>query len=146
MAKFTREIEEWRGIKLTNRRYECENCGIIFKPKIAQQLYCCTKCQKEWQEKEKREQGRFLIFERDNFTCFYCGKKSYCDGVGLHCDHLIPLSKGGKTIASNLVTACQQCNTEKRVMEITVIGELQKEVNQRNKVKGINPNLKIKFG
>jgi len=35
------------------------------------------------------------------------------DEVGLHIDHIIPVSKGGKTVASNLQVLCSKCNGSK---------------------------------
>jgi len=49
------------------------------------------------------------IFRRDNYTCQYCGTKS----ENLHCDHVIPLSRGGTNDPANLVTACARCNLSK---------------------------------
>ena len=46
--------------------------------------------------------------------CHYCGRK-----VGpsqLTMDHVIPLSRGGKSIRSNLVPACKDCNNKKRYL------------------------------
>ena len=55
---------------------------------------------------------RFEIFQRDDFTCKYCGKRTP-DGVKLEVDHIVPVSKGGKDIFENLVTACSICNLGK---------------------------------
>ena len=52
---------------------------------------------------------RLYIFQRDNFTCRYCG----ASGVALECDHVIPVSKGGSNEKSNLVTSCRTCNRTK---------------------------------
>jgi len=52
------------------------------------------------------------VFERDNYTCRYCG-----DTVGpFHADHVYPSSKGGETSIENLVTACVSCNTKKQAV------------------------------
>ncbi|QSE97152.1 HNH endonuclease [Fulvivirga lutea] len=48
------------------------------------------------------------IFRRDNFQCQYCGQSK-----DLTLDHVIPRSKGGKSVWANLVTACKRCNTKK---------------------------------
>jgi len=53
---------------------------------------------------------RQRIFERDDFTCQYCGHR----GCRLECDHVIPVSRGGAHDDSNLVTACFDCNRSKR--------------------------------
>lgn len=54
---------------------------------------------------------RYMIFERDNFTCQYCGAKA--PNVQLEVDHIIPVSKGGSNNFDNLITACWECNRGK---------------------------------
>lgn len=61
--------------------------------------------------KERKLKKRFTIFERDNFTCQYCGRKSL--DVILEVDHIIPKSKGGLNEISNYKTACKECNNGK---------------------------------
>ncbi len=51
------------------------------------------------------------IFERDNYTCQYCGRKG--TGPDLQLDHIVPLSRGGTNDEENLITACGKCNAEK---------------------------------
>lgn len=53
---------------------------------------------------------RNRIFERDDYTCKYCGER----GKKLECDHVVPVSRGGSHEDSNLVTACFSCNRSKR--------------------------------
>ena len=53
---------------------------------------------------------RFMILERDKFTCTYCGRNPKDDRVKLHVDHIHPKSKGGTDDESNLTTACSDCN------------------------------------
>lgn len=53
---------------------------------------------------------RSRIFERDNYTCQYCGEY----GKRLECDHVVPVSRGGSNEDRNLVTACFSCNRSKR--------------------------------
>ena len=55
---------------------------------------------------------RYDILKRDNFRCQLCGSSAQ-DGVKLHVDHIIPVSKGGKTVPSNLRTLCDRCNLGK---------------------------------
>jgi hypothetical protein len=55
---------------------------------------------------------RFEVFRRDGFACRYCGT-SAMDGVVLEPDHVVPRSRGGKDVATNLVTACESCNSGK---------------------------------
>lgn len=67
---------------------------------------------------------RFSVFQRDSFSCRYCGR-SVQDGMILHADHVIPKSKGGPTTLDNLVTACLDCNLGKSDKDIGDVFVLQ---------------------
>ena len=57
---------------------------------------------------------REAIKKRDNYTCCICGNSVYKEpNLLLEVDHIIPVSKGGVTEASNLQTLCWRCNREK---------------------------------
>jgi hypothetical protein len=51
------------------------------------------------------------VFERDKWTCQYCGETVSADNVTL--DHYIPQSKGGGHLKENLRTCCLVCNSIK---------------------------------
>lgn len=55
---------------------------------------------------------REKIMRRDGYMCQICGKYMP-DEVGLQVDHIIPVSKGGKTVESNLRVLCSKCNGAK---------------------------------
>lgn len=55
---------------------------------------------------------RRKIIIRDNYTCQICGKRMP-DLVGLQIDHIVPVSKGGRTVPSNLQVLCSVCNQRK---------------------------------
>jgi len=55
---------------------------------------------------------RYDILNRDDFKCVICGASSR-EGVRLHVDHIIPVSKGGKSVPNNLRTLCERCNVGK---------------------------------
>ena len=55
---------------------------------------------------------RYDIMKRDGFRCVLCGASAQ-DGVKLHIDHILPVSKGGVTEPSNLRTLCDKCNLGK---------------------------------
>lgn len=54
---------------------------------------------------------RFQILHRDNYTCVYCGITA--NKSQLHIDHINPKSNIIDNSFSNLVTACQSCNSGK---------------------------------
>jgi hypothetical protein len=57
---------------------------------------------------------RAKVLRRDNYTCRDCGASPRNDpNIILHIHHVIPVSKGGKTELSNLVTNCNLCNLGK---------------------------------
>lgn len=54
---------------------------------------------------------RFNVFLRDTFSCQYCG--DHLRAEHLTFDHVIPRAKGGRTLWTNVVTACEPCNLRK---------------------------------
>ena len=57
---------------------------------------------------------RKAIYERDGYTCFYCGKHVEQMAKGeLTLDHFIPRALGGPNTLDNLFTACKSCNSRK---------------------------------
>ena len=55
---------------------------------------------------------RYQVLTRDGHKCVICGATAQ-DGVKLHVDHIVPVSKGGKTELNNLRTLCDRCNLGK---------------------------------
>ncbi len=54
---------------------------------------------------------RFSIYARDGYRCRNCGASQRY--AALEIDHIIPVSKGGKSTYDNLQTLCHKCNVEK---------------------------------
>jgi len=44
--------------------------------------------------------------------CHYCGRPSLPKELTM--DHIVPISRGGKTTKSNVVPACKECNNNKK--------------------------------
>jgi len=65
--------------------------------------------------------SRKNIFERDKYTCQYCGTRppskraalKWMEDKALTFDHVIPRSQGGRTTWDNIVTCCHTCNAKK---------------------------------
>lgn len=51
------------------------------------------------------------IFARDSFTCQYCGCQPGSHNLTI--DHVLPQSRGGRSIWENVVAACESCNHRK---------------------------------
>lgn len=131
-----------------NKNGICKTCNNPFIKKQPCQQYCNISCRKSIYIYEKNQKnGRFVIYLRDNFKCFYCGKSSFKDNKELNLEHILPKIQGGKDIANNLVTSCIRCNSEKSTILIndTLLKEMQEEIRYRNKINDIHNERIIKL-
>jgi len=62
-------------------------------------------------QKSKPRLSKFNVLMRDRFNCQYCDTRITVKTVTM--DHVIPISRGGKTSWYNLVASCQDCNSRK---------------------------------
>ena len=70
--------------------------------------------------RRERKLTRFEVFNRDRYTCQYCGKQT----LQLTLDHVLPRYRGGQHTWENVVSACVSCNRHKA-------GRTPKEANMR---------------
>lgn len=114
----------------------CETCGESFVG-MRRRKYCSEKCwiksppgyQKYIKGDYRKRARRFgvdyepldrnAIFGRDNWTCGICKEPvdpelSYPDRMSASLDHVVPLSKGGSHVESNVQCAHWECNILKR--------------------------------
>jgi 5-methylcytosine-specific restriction endonuclease McrA len=59
--------------------------------------------------RREKKLTRFEIFNRDRYTCQYCGQQTR----QLTLDHVIPRYRGGQHTWENVVSACVACNRRK---------------------------------
>jgi 5-methylcytosine-specific restriction protein A len=52
--------------------------------------------------------------KRSTGLCYYCGQKFR--PTELTMDHLVPITRGGKSVQGNLVPACKECNNKKKYL------------------------------
>ena len=69
------------------------------------------------------------LYIKQDGKCHYCGFNIKYSKFTI--DHVIPKSKGGNNLPSNLVGACHPCNLEKRDMSIERF--MEKIQNRKNK-------------
>jgi len=62
-------------------------------------------------KKTKPRFSKTNLYIRDLYTCQYCFEKF--ERKYLTLDHIIPISRGGKTNWENIVASCGPCNTKK---------------------------------
>ncbi len=79
--------------------------------------------------------SRYLLHKRDGGKCAYCGEVvSVKEGT---IDHVIPVSKGGKTTWDNTVWCCRKCNCKKDNKSLEESG-----MKLREEIKLYNPKKK----
>ncbi|MBW1901123.1 MAG: HNH endonuclease [Deltaproteobacteria bacterium] len=68
-------------------------------------------------EKEKARRLRRMHWWNNkiqNGVCFYCNREVGREQLTM--DHVVPLSRGGKSRKGNIVAACKECNTKKKYL------------------------------
>ena len=68
-------------------------------------------------EKEKARrlrQSGWWMRKIQNGECYYCHRKVGRNSLTM--DHVLPLSRGGKSRKGNIVPACKQCNSKKKYL------------------------------
>jgi 5-methylcytosine-specific restriction protein A len=63
-------------------------------------------------------------------VCHYCGGKFAPEEITM--DHIVPISRGGKSGKGNIVAACKTCNSKKKYYtpaEIILRDDMEKDVN-----------------
>lgn len=68
-------------------------------------------------EREKRKakelrQTAWWRSQLDRGVCHFCGETFAKKDLTM--DHLVPLSRGGKSTKGNVVVACRECNSKKK--------------------------------
>jgi len=64
-------------------------------------------------DSKRRYRGkvRTRVYQRDGGKCFYCNAVVVIERAQI--DHVIPWSRGGRTVEMNGVTSCAPCNRKK---------------------------------
>lgn len=117
----------------------CKSCNELFVSEYGdkKKIFCSLSCSRKYDRRvgtaKRRATERsieaenidpFKVFDRDKWKCRLCGIKtpktkrgSYMD-TAPELDHIIPLSKGGKHIYSNVQCSCRKCNQMKGGKEL----------------------------
>lgn len=84
---------------------------------------------KERDKARKLRASQWWKRKRASGICHYCQEKFH--PAELTMDHIIPLSRGGKSQKINLVPCCKTCNTKKRQFLPTEWAEYMDRLKKR---------------
>lgn len=104
----------------------------VFDSKDEQKMFI-FKCQEKATGNNCRVKNEYKLtkediyssLQRTNFECFYCGAKL---NSTWELDHVVPISKGGKNISTNIIPSCKICNRMKGALLF------EKFISQSNRI------------
>ena len=85
------------------------------------------KREKEKARRLRHSQWWFAKIEKG--VCYYCHRKVGRENLTM--DHIVPLSRGGRSRKGNVVPACKECNNKKKYMLPIEWAEYMKELSKR---------------
>jgi len=65
----------------------------------------------EFYDRESIYADRYVLYSRDRHLCAYCGNQFTAKELTI--DHVLPRSRGGRNLWTNVVAACKPCNHRK---------------------------------
>jgi hypothetical protein len=104
----TYDFEDWKDFSQKSQEPENFIRTISFKIKIPRIIVLLLY---DYLPLRKVKFTRKNTYQRDGNRCQYCGEKYEISQLNL--DHVIPVSRGGKTCWDNVVCSCIKCNTKK---------------------------------
>lgn len=85
---------------------------IVRSPSVSLQVPAVVRLKRKVAVQKKRVKfSRLNVYVRDDCSCAYCGSRLAVSQFTY--DHVLPRSRGGRTVWENIVTACVPCNSRK---------------------------------
>ena len=69
---------------------------------------------REKEKARKLRRSEWWLRRINQGICFYCKKNVGREQLTM--DHVVPLSRGGKSRKGNIVPACKECNSKKKYL------------------------------
>jgi hypothetical protein len=116
---------------ISEKGYHCKFCGRLLREINPRLRKFCPHCENEffshYIQYDCWSWFRAKVFKRDRGHCVKCSKDIGNIYNSWVCDHIIPLSKGGKDWLedpemTNFQTLCDDCNKIKTVVDLSRLG------------------------
>lgn len=114
------------------KHHRCAVCQAVFLAYSSVRLCCSPECSTLWERMSAKKDSRvrrngverepinkFAVFARDGWHCSYCRVSTPRELSGSYLpnapelDHIVPISKGGAHLYSNVCLSCRYCNQKK---------------------------------
>jgi 5-methylcytosine-specific restriction endonuclease McrA len=82
---------------------------MLFEPEVSEQ-----DLRREREKARELRKSRWWSDRVAKGICHYCG--GIFPPADLTMDHIVPISRGGKSTRGNLVPACKECNNRKKYL------------------------------
>jgi hypothetical protein len=99
----------------------CIDCGESVPIRAGQKMPIATRCNSC---KDHKGLWKKAIVKKTDGNCAYCGQPL---PPKFHRDHIIPKSRGGPSLADNLVACCPSCNSRKSTKTLSEFRDWIKE-------------------
>jgi 5-methylcytosine-specific restriction endonuclease McrA len=84
---------------------------------------------KEREKARKLKKSQWWQNKLNEGICHYCGQNFPREELTM--DHLVPVSRGGKSTKTNIVVSCKKCNNEKKYL--TPVDMILKQLQEDKK-------------
>ena len=101
---------------------------MVFDPEIIEE----QEIRKEKEKARRLRSSAWWMKKTGSGICHYCNRKVGRDSLTM--DHVVPISRGGKSRKGNLVPACKECNNRKKYLLPIEWEEYLKALSKRSSV------------
>lgn len=106
--------------------------GQSASPKAVHELPADAEIRREKEKARHLRQSAWWTRKISEGVCHYCRRR--VGSANLTMDHVIPLSRGGKSRKGNLVPACKECNNKKTYLVPVEWEEYLRRLSEENRM------------
>lgn len=96
---------------------------------LGQEIVGEPEIRREKEKARRLRQSRWWTTKIEGGVCYYCHRRVGRENLTM--DHVLPISRGGKSKKGNIVAACKACNNKKRYLLPVEWDEYLKTLSER---------------